>query len=254
MMEQGMPPYMPTEESRAMEPPKSVPMPLPPQMSSSMGVSAMSDMNMQQQPSQQPPPVSEASVSKEFPNQQPPQSQQPQPIPPQQQQQHPPPSPQQHLSQLQQSPSMPATPPQKFASPPHNSMPQTSLPTEMPPDMSKNISPQTQSSSNSTLDPVTGNMVPAPPSNYNNLPYNSKMDDMMSVAQPEHPMMQGPPHPPPVFPGPGPDMGRGGMYQSPISHQQEMAALNQQLQESYCMPPTPDVQMRVSSYISIFRT
>jgi len=35
---------------------------------------------------------------------------------------------------------------------------------------------------------------------------------------------------------------------SPFSHQQEMAALQQQLQEMYCMPPGPDHQEKVITY------
>lgn len=104
---------------------------------------------------------------------------------------------------------------------------------------------------NTILDPVTGNMVPAPSSNYNSMQYaTSKVEDMISAPVEQQPMMPGPPdigpphQPPPMYPVPG--QVQPPMYQSPISHQQEMAALNQQLQETYCMPPTPEVQIRVS--------
>jgi chromodomain-helicase-DNA-binding protein 7 len=41
---------------------------------------------------------------------------------------------------------------------------------------------------------------------------------------------------------PGPDIG----YQPPISHHQERAALQQQLQELYCMPPAPEHQEKIA--------
>jgi chromodomain-helicase-DNA-binding protein 7 len=41
---------------------------------------------------------------------------------------------------------------------------------------------------------------------------------------------------------------------SPFSHQQEMAALQQQLQEMYCMPPGPDHQEKVITYSPLIIT
>jgi chromodomain-helicase-DNA-binding protein 7 len=74
----------------------------------------------------------------------------------------------------------------------------------------------------------------------------NKMEEMINNQPPDAPQqmqhsqssMYDPRGPPP------------GMYHSsPISHQQEMAALQQQLQELYCMPPSgPDHQLRVWIY------
>lgn len=253
LMDQGMPPYMPQEESRAMEPPKSLPMPVP-QMTGNMGPSGMPDMSLQSQA----PAVSDLQSGPSNNDFSPQQQQQ---VQHQLQQQHPlPPSPQQQTQHQQPNPVLPQQqqqqPQEKFSSPPH--IPQTPLSNEISPpsiDMNKQMIPSPVApSANTILDPVTGNMVPAPSSNYNSMQQysNNKVEDMINPPVEQQPMMSGPPdigppHQPPMYPVS--NQVQPPMYQSPISHQQEMAALNQQLQETYCMPPTPEVQIRVSRHL-----
>jgi len=76
----------------------------------------------------------------------------------------------------------------------------------------------------------------------------NKMEEMISNQPPEAPPPQIQHSQPSMYDPRGPPP--PGMYHSsPISHQQEMAALQQQLQELYCMPPSgPDHQLRVKTF------
>lgn len=80
-------------------------------------------------------------------------------------------------------------------------------------------------------DPSSGVMMGQPPNIYDPGMGHTSM------------MGHGPPLPPHVIPM-GHDL--SSIYQTPVSHQQEMAALQQQLQELYCMPPAPQVQEKAS--------
>jgi chromodomain-helicase-DNA-binding protein 7 len=80
--------------------------------------------------------------------------------------------------------------------------------------------------------PVDGGLS-VPDQNCDGMMNPSSMYDPSSIGTSSH-------HPLPL---PPPSLGL-----SAFSHQQEMAALQQQLQEMYCMPPGPDHQEKVMVY------
>lgn len=78
------------------------------------------------------------------------------------------------------------------------------------------------------------NLIPPPHSQY---------DQTVLPMGPPRPLSHMTGHPGmPMTMGMGMDMG----YQPPISHHQERAALQQQLQELYCMPPAPEHQDKIT--------
>lgn len=121
------------------------------------------------------------------------------------------------------------------------------------------------------LPPQITNLTPQNPpmghTNISNMPPNAQTPNMydqnaqmmgagvMGMGQrpmPPHSMQMGMPNMPMGGPPPGMIPGMGmmpgqelGPYQTPISHHQERAALQQQLQELYCMPPAPEHQEKI---------
>lgn len=73
------------------------------------------------------------------------------------------------------------------------------------------------------------------------MPMGYETNSMGMMGSMARPLPQGLGHP--MLP---PNLGHMPMeYQPPISHQQERAALQQQLQELYCMPPAPELQEKI---------
>lgn len=101
-----------------------------------------------------------------------------------------------------------------------------SMPQHIPSNPELQSSQAMESSQSTAHDTSSSNM---PPVSYSEQPYqNGVKVDMESSSQPSGYATESP------------------IFQPPIGHQQEMAALQQQLQELYCIPPNPEIQMRVS--------
>lgn len=102
---------------------------------------------------------------------------------------------------------------------------------------------QTQTSNVPLPQPVVAppaTAIPAVPPSvlHTQVPNLMQYDQMMAPPRPLSHMMMGM-----GMMGPGQEMG---VYQPPISHHQERAALQQQLQELYCMPPAPENQDKIT--------